>query len=84
MDEFEKQHMGKWLDTLFQPRFRTERDQLEKDLIELTNEYPELLKTHSWPEMRRLVIRKKETNEYLLKRSLGYGNLGTHNKRLRS
>jgi hypothetical protein len=61
MDEFENKHMNKWLDTLFQrPRFRVERDQLEKDLVELTNEYPELLKTHSWPEMHRLVIRKYE------------------------
>jgi len=62
MDTFEKQHMSKWLDTLFEPRHREGRevrDQLEKDLIELTNEHPELLKTHSWPEMRCLVNKKK-------------------------
>lgn len=60
MDAFEKEHMNKWLDRLFGNRYKTDRDQLEKDLIELTNEYPELLKTHSWPEMHRLIIANRE------------------------
>jgi hypothetical protein len=57
VDAFEKKHLQNWLDSVFAPRHQKERDELEKDLTKLTDEYPELLKTHTWPEMHRLVIR---------------------------
>jgi hypothetical protein len=60
MDAFEKKHLQNWLDNKYNYRHKEERDQLEKDLIKLTNEYPELLKTHSWPEMHHLVLRSKK------------------------
>jgi len=60
MDEFTTQHLSKWLDTLFPVRYREHRDKLEKDIIEFVTEYPDLLQTHSWPEIHRMIIRNKE------------------------
>lgn len=61
MDNFEKEHLEVWLDSLFGYRYPKDKEELRKDLIDLTNKYPELLKTHSWPEMHRMIIKSKSS-----------------------
>lgn len=57
MDEFTMKHFAEWLDRAIA---EDEREQVEQNILLLLTEYPELLETHSWPEMRKMAELKVE------------------------
>lgn len=64
MDEFTEKHFQTWLDFTCN---EDEREQVESSIRKLVSEYPDLTKTHSWPEMRFLAERNKEWKKKFLK-----------------
>jgi len=56
MDEFEKEHLEKWLDRTIYP---DEKESIRKQIENMVNEYPEMLKNRSWPEILNLCERRK-------------------------
>lgn len=54
MDDFSKKHLEAWLQATVH---WTEIETVRKKILALLEQYPELLETHSWPEMRELAER---------------------------
>ncbi len=59
MDDFTKEHFEAWLDyTVGESLYNeVERTNTKTLIMNLVEEYPELLLTHSWPEIRSLAER---------------------------
>jgi hypothetical protein len=51
MDDFTWNHFQSWLDDHV---YADERDETERGILHMIGDYPELLQTHSWPEIRRM------------------------------
>jgi len=51
MSDQTETHFYAWLDRTIAPR---DRFDTEQDILALLRDHPGLIKTHSWPEMRRM------------------------------
>lgn len=56
MDAFTEQHLATWLDSYAR---EDEREEIERKIRAMVTEYPEMLLTHSWPEILYLVERNE-------------------------
>jgi hypothetical protein len=50
MDEYNRMHFERWLDRVSFDE--NDRDQLRAQILALLDSDPELLNSHSWPELR--------------------------------
>ena len=61
MDEYNRKHLEHWLDRVCYDE--EERDALRAKILALVASDPDLLKDHSWPELRDLTERIAEQDK---------------------
>lgn len=56
MDAYNENHFNRWLDRVCNSE--EQKDQLRAMMLPFIEEHPDLLKDHSWPEIRAMVERR--------------------------